>query len=69
MKKFLAILVLGLLFYGCETTYTEQSWPFPWPQGLNKHSFTDRYLKNKSLAEIEGIWIFDSNEYEIKALQ
>ena len=65
MKKLLGILVLGLILYGCETTYVEQTWPFPWPQGLNKHSFTDRYLKNKSLAKIEGIWAFDSNEYEI----
>ena len=72
MKKLLGILFISLFLYGCPPTGGLQStgaWKYPWPQGLKKNQFIEKYFENKDLSEIEGIYMGSNNKYEIAVIK
>ena len=69
MKKIFAIIVLSISLSGCYTTGTTTSnssiWKHPWPSGLNKAAFIEKYFADRKLDLIEGIYVGTNNKYEI----
>jgi len=64
MKKLLGILVLGLFLTGCQTT------PVIDPiSSVDKNYFINKYFKGKKLSNIEGIWRWMTDGYEIAIIK
>jgi hypothetical protein len=60
MKKILGVIIFSLFLYGCPSTEvlnTTGVWQYPWPQGLNKNQFIEKYFAGKSLDSVEGVYI------------
>lgn len=62
ISLFLIFLFTGILLNSCATT--------PKPVGaLNKVEVIERYFKDRSLDDIEGIWVREDNSFEIAVLK
>ena len=72
MKKILGVIIFSLFLYGCPSTEvlnTTGVWQYPWPQGLNKNQFIEKYFAGKSLDSVEGVYIGSNNKYEIAVIK
>ena len=72
MKKILGVIIFSLFLYGCPSTEglnTTGVWKYPWPQGLTKNQFIEKYFDKKELSEIEGVYMESGNKYEIAVIE
>jgi len=59
----LIVMLTGIVLYSCAGTT-------PKPVGeLNKEEVIKRYFKDRSLDEIEGVWVREDNSFEIAVLK
>ena len=69
MKKLLLAIILSITLTSCYTTGTTtsstSSWKYPWPPGLNKSAFIEKYFAGRDLDRIEGVYVGSNNKYEI----
>ena len=71
MKKLLGILILAFFLTSCETTdpTVNLSPKYPWPEGLNKNQFIEKFFKGKNLSRIEGVYAGSNNRYEVAIIK
>jgi S1-C subfamily serine protease len=73
MKNFFIIIFLTFTLTGCYTTGTStssnSSWKYPWPKGLNKTAFIEKYFTGRELDKIEGVYVGSNNKYEIAVIK
>jgi len=72
MRKFLGAIFLFIICAGCETTdptVNTGTPKYPWPQGLNKNQFIEKYFANEDLDLVEGIYAGSNNRYEIAVIK
>lgn len=71
MKKIFSLIIFCLFLTSCETTNPTVNIgsKYPWPQGLNKNQFIEKFFKGKTLDDVEGIYAGSSNKYEIAVIK
>jgi S1-C subfamily serine protease len=71
MRRLFSIIIFSLFLSSCETIdpTIELSNKYPWPIGLNKNEFVEKFFKGKNLDEVEGVYAGSNNTYEIAVIK